>query len=101
MIPISTKDRLPENNQYVLARFPNMPWEDPDTDIDHLWVVVRFVRGLSVDDRAALSDEDERKHLYSSADEYANNQCPYCWDTFGSDSFFGQEADYWCELPKI
>ena len=99
---ILRKQKLPKNKQYVLAYFPGRPWNDSDVgNNEHKWVVVKFVRGLSCAERASLSDTDGRKSLFRSEDEDGNNQVPYYWDTFGPDSFYGQEAECWCELPKL
>ena len=102
MNPISTKDRLPENNTYVLAHFPNSPWSDSDCkNGEHKWVVVKFIRGISEGEREKLDASDPRKRTYTAADEHSNNRVPYYWDTFGPGSFFGQECSVWCELPNI
>jgi len=96
----SPKDKLPKNKQYVLAYFPRNTWADSDAVNDeHKWVVVKFVRGISMAERGSLPDSDERKKMYSAGDEWANNHVPYCWLPFGPGSFFGQEAELWGELP--
>jgi hypothetical protein len=93
-----TKDKLPNNNEYVLAYFKDRPWSSPGTD-QHKWVVVQFIRGISLDERSKLLDSDTRKKTYRFGDEWGNNEVPYEWDTFGPNSFFGQEAVCWCALP--
>lgn len=96
------EDRLPNHNQYVLAFFPDRPWNDEYAKNDeHKWVVVQFRRGISELERKALPVGHERKRTYRQEDEGGNNMVPYCWDTFGPGSFFGQEAELWCELPEI
>ncbi len=101
MKKILRTDRLPKDGQYVLAYFPDMPWDDPDAKNNHhKMVVVKFERGISVKEREALPDSDERKRMYTSADEDGNNEVPYFWDSFGPGSFFGQEAECWYELPE-
>ena len=101
MKKILRTDRLPENGQYVLAYFPNRPWGDLDAkNNEHKLVVVKFLQGISIKERENLPDTHERKKLYSSFDEWGNNKVPYCWKPFGPGSFFGQEAEWWCELPK-
>ena len=98
---IKTIEKLPKNNQYVLAFFPSLPWKVCDAENnDHKWVVVEFVRGISIKERENLDELDERKKTYFSEDEQDDNEKPYCWSPFGSDLFFGQEATLWCDLPK-
>ena len=102
MEPISPKDRLPENNTYVLAHFPDRPWTDSDCkNGEHKWVVVKFIRGISKIEREMLDSKDSRKYTHKAGDEHGNNRFPYYWDTFGPGSFFSQECSVWCELPKI
>ena len=99
---INTKNSLPNNNQYVLAYFPDSPWIDSDAkNTEHKWVVVKFQRGLSVAEREALPETNERKGIVKDCDEGESNHVPYGWVTFGPAYFFGQEAKYWSELPKI
>jgi hypothetical protein len=95
------KDKLPENNTYVLAFFPDSPWHDKSCKNDeHKFRVVKFKKGISLEERAALP-EGERKRSYYSEDEYGNNRVPYCWEEFGPGSFFGQECALWCYLPLL
>lgn len=97
---VSVNDRLPENNRYVLARVPKQPWGDNDDQEGCFWKVVKFVRGISIKERDALPDGHPRKSLYSGGDEHFNNRRPYHWEEFGTGHFFGQDVDYWCELPR-
>jgi hypothetical protein len=93
--------KLPENKTYVLAYFPNMPWGDSDSKNDeHKWVVVKFIRGISQQERDSLSEHDVRKHHVFAQDEDGNNLVPYIWKAFTGFSFFGQECTKWVELPK-
>lgn len=104
MNPISVKDRLPENNTYVLIHAPNRPWiPSPNTTNPEgvFWIVAKFVRGISEEERNSLDVSDERRNRYCSADVHGNNLLPYCWNEFGPDSFFGQEVEHWCELPTL
>lgn len=97
---IKRADRLPKDKQYVLAFLPDKPWFDSDApDNEHKWVVVKFVKGLSMDEREKLPNTDKRKIEYTGADQEGNNLEPYCWHTFGPSSFFGQDVELWCELP--
>jgi len=95
----NAKDRLPEDNTYVVARYTGGNWSDSDDQNGVNWKVVKFVRGLSKSERDALPDSDQRKRVYSGADEGGNNFLPYQWKEFGPGSFFGQEVDYWMMLP--
>lgn len=91
-------DKLPNDNEYVLAYFKDRPWLVRGTN-QHKWVVVRFVKGLSVKDRDALPNSDKRKNTYTFCDEWSNNEVPYAWDALGGGQFFGQEITCWCYLP--
>jgi hypothetical protein len=91
---------LPKDKQYVLAHLTIDNWHDSDDPKgNRYWVVVKFRRGLSLQERDSLADSDPRKGAYKFGDQEGNNKVPYEWDTFGSSSFFGQEVDYWEELP--
>jgi len=101
MIKISVKDRLPKDKQYVLAHLTKNNWFDSDDPKgDRYWVVVKFKKGLTNDERESLCDDDQRKRLYGEEDQEGNNKKPFCWDSFGPSCYFGQEVDYWCELPE-
>lgn len=101
MKPISTHDALPKNKTYVLVHLKNPPWSDQDDPVGLKWDVAKFRRGLSEDERKALNGNEPRKYRYNSSDVFGNNLVPYCWDTFGPDTHFGQDVDYWCELPDL
>lgn len=101
--PISVNDRLPVDRTWVLAHYNGDNW-GPCGAINpggQNWKVVQFIRGLSIADRAALDDTDSLKQVRKRGDEYGNNHCPYYWDEFGPGSFFGQDVDYWKDLPTI
>ena len=95
---ISTKDKLPQDNQTVLIHLTKTNWGN---NPDWYWVTATFRKGLSLADRANLPNSDERKRTYSFGDEYGNNTVPYEWSGHGPCNYFGQEVDYWCELPKL
>ena len=100
---------LPPNNTYVLAHFPTQPWGSSDAPNDeHKWVVVKFIQGITLLERQAMKlgllpnpayNSGFRADYYCSEDEHANNKLPYYWDSFGANSFNGQEASKWCHLP--
>ena len=73
---------LPNDGQYVLVHIKNRLWTDPRDPFGVFWKVVRFV------------DRDERKFN-------PNNKKPYLWREFGPGTYFGQDVDYWIELPHV
>lgn len=117
MEKISVKDRLPEENQYVLAHVTLTNWGDKDDPTgNRYWKVVKFTRGISMMEREQMKiDSPEipeshpsipnmlvyrsRAYSFHNADEHGNNKVPYKWDEFGPGGYFGQDVDYWCELP--
>lgn len=95
-------DGLPRDRSYVLAHLTIDNWSDRnDPEGNRYWTVVKFVRGLSQKDRALLDVTDERRRIYSFGDEGFNNLRAYEWSEFGPGSHFGQDVNYWCELPEI
>lgn len=116
---ISTKDKLPEEGKYVLARHNMDTWND-STDQDNVnCVVVKLVKGISKEERElmkkgelsqtlergwCLSDgwsNTERSRVYKSEDEEGNNLVPYNWQMFGPDSFFGQTITHWMPIKPL
>ena len=113
---IDANEKLPEEGKYVLAIHNRGTWND-STDQDHVcMVVVKLKKGLSEQQRDDMKNgllEDpveytisnfgrvpcKRSSLYCSEDEHSNNKKPYCWNTFGSDTFHGQAISYWMPLP--
>lgn len=94
----STKDRLPKNNTYVLARYNRGNWRDSHDQEGCQWLVVKFVRGMSIKERTeALMTK--RALTYKPEDEFGNNRVPYCWKEFGHATIFGQDIDVWADLP--
>ena len=89
---ISVDKKLPKDNTYVLGHYNGNNWGQ---DIGQYCVVVRFVRGLS---------KEERKRggvaITKMGDESGNNLRPYAWDTHGSLILFGQDVDFWVPLPN-
>jgi hypothetical protein len=98
---ISTKDNLPEEGKYVLARHNLGTLIDRGDQENVNCVVVKLVKGISKAERKSLPDNDPRKTHYTSADEHGNNLVPYYWATFGSDSFFGQTITHWMPIEPI
>tara|TARA_R110000851_G_scaffold9548_1_gene35496 strand:+ start:184 stop:489 length:306 start_codon:yes stop_codon:yes gene_type:complete len=101
MNKISVNDYLPKNNQYVLIHLTYTNWLD-DNDLDgcRYWTVAKLVKGISQNDRDLLSDDDNRKGTILCGDEDGNNKRSYVWEEFGPSCHFGQDVDFWCELPK-
>lgn len=97
---IPTDEKLPPEGEYVLVVHTRGTWID-EGDPDRVnCVVAKLVRGISHAERTALrAVNDPRASRYHRADEHANNERPYCWDTFGPDSFFGQMISYWMPIP--
>lgn len=116
---ISTKDQLPEPGKYVFAKHNRGTWHDSTDQENVNTVVVKLVRGISMEEREqmkrgelpqtlergwCLSDgwnDTERSRVYKSEDEYGNNLVPYYWDSFGPDSFFGQTITHWMPIPPL
>ncbi len=73
---ISVEERLPELGQYVLAKHNRKSWVDEDPNVN--CVVVKRVPDKEI---------------------MGNNEKPYQWIGFGTDSFWGQEIDSWMEIP--
>lgn len=91
---------LPENKQYVLAHLTVTNWSDSDDEEGKLWKVVKFVRGISQSERDSLPDDHYLKNSFTSGDEWGNNKRPYVWNSFGPSMYWGQDVDYWMELPR-
>ena len=121
---ISTKDKLPEEGKYVLARHNRGTWHDSTDQANVNCVVVKLVKGLSEKDRQLMKDgklpstkegvthydgswdkpiytESERYNIYKGEDENGNNLVPYNWKSFGSDSFFGQTITHWTPIEPL
>ena len=97
----NTEDFLPEPNQYVLAHLNKDNWGDSDDpDGNRYWVVVKFIKGISELERSMLPDSAKRKNSYHTGDVHGNNEKPYEWQEFGPSKYFGQDVDFWCELPS-
>lgn len=121
---ISTKDKLPEEGKYVLARHNRGTWHDSTDQANVNCVVVKLVRGISEKERELMRQgklpsskehgvhydghvsrpiytESERYNVYKSEDEHGNNLVPYNWKTFGPDSFFGQTITHWTPIEPL
>lgn len=96
---IKTSDKLPNPDSYVLIHNIGGNWHEDS--IYCRCVVAKFKVGISLQYRNKLSNDNERKKIYYTEDEHANNQKPYAWKTFGGDYFFGQDVDMWCEIPQL
>lgn len=97
---IKCSERLPENRTYVLVIYNGGNWLGPDDQVHCVYCVMKFVRGLSKEERELLSDDDKRKITFRPEDEWSNNLKPYAWREFGPSIFFGQHVDYWQPLPE-
>lgn len=97
---IHVNDRLPKEGKYVLARHNLETWHDDDDQKNVNCVVVKLEKGISKQEREQMP-ECKRKRTIRGCDEHGNNKKPYRWKTFGSTDFFGQEIEYWMEIPKL
>jgi len=100
MVWISTKDQLPEPGKYVFAKHNRGTWSDRTDQENVNTVVVKLVRGISMEEREQMKDT-ERSRVYKSEDEHGNNLVPYYWNSFGPDSFFGQDITHWMPIPPL
>ena len=103
---ISVKDRLPEENEYVM-----------------IWCgecqIARIEKGISEEQRKAMKRGElddpcetgwtlssgyftlKRSRSYKACDEQGNNRVPYCWYANGGPmKWFGQEVTHWAYLPQ-
>ena len=107
---ISTKDSLPKEGKYVLGRHNRGTWIDGEDQENVNCVVVSLAKGISEKDRELMKQgklptvlyQGMKRHtVYIGADEHGNNRVPYNWETFGPDSFFGQEITHWMPITPI
>jgi hypothetical protein len=117
---ISTKDKLPEEGKYVLARRNTGSRNQNNANC----VVVKIIKGLSKKDRQLMKDgkmpttmvtqswasygcnvptviTKKRCDIYNNEDEYKNNLVPYKWETFGVAEFYGQEITHWMPIEPL
>lgn len=118
-IEIKSENDLPEEGKYVLARHNRGTWIDSDDQANVNCVVVKLVRGISVEERGKMERGDlpqtlekgwclsegwreiNRSQVYRSEDEDGNNEKPYNWESFGAGSFFGQSITHWMPIPPL
>lgn len=116
---INTKDRLPEEGKYVIAKHNRGTWRDSDDQENVNTVVVKLIKGITESDRVLMREGKmdnpesagwrpsegrtytKRSEIYRSEDVQGNNLVPYCWDSFGPDKFFGQTITHWMPIPLI
>jgi hypothetical protein len=121
---ISTKDKLPKEGKYVLARHNRGTWNDSTDQANVNCVVVKLVRGISMEERKLMEEgklpsrkeggvhydgdwdkpiytSNERWKIYKGEDEHGNNLVPYKWEEFGPDSFFGQTITHWMPIEPL
>jgi hypothetical protein len=117
---IATKDKLPEEGKYVLAR-RNTRSKCP---YNSNCVVVKIVKGISKKDRQLMKDgkiptttvtqewltggcrettviTKKRYDIYNNEDEHGNNRVPYNWETVGNSKFYGQEITHWMPIEPL
>ena len=100
---ISVDDRMPPKEKYVFIHLTKNNWNDSS---DSEGAVAMLLTGISKAEREALKSsvveaDLKRAKIYRSEDEWLNNLRPYCWDTFGLSKYFGQEVDFWMEIPPL
>lgn len=112
---INTKDKLPPEGKYVLARHNRGTWHDSTDQENVNCVVVKLSKGISIVEREQMKkgelpdpieklisnvgiSESRRSSVYCSEDEEGNNLVPYNWVEFGPDSFFGQSIICWTPI---
>lgn len=119
-----TSEHLPPDGKYVLVHLTKDNWKDSDDPAGVGFKVAKIKRGISAADRAlmqsgAIPDPAEpgyatlgydgiqkypattRSRLECAEDEGGNNLRPYQWISFGPGNYFGQEVDYWMEIPEL
>lgn len=101
-----SKGEMPPENNYVLIYCSNKPWFDPSDQANVYWKVAKMVRGISFDERLELLNSGDpgkviRANQYHKGDMGDNNAVAYIFEEFGPSSWFGQDIEYWCELPNI
>ena len=115
---ILTKDQLPPEGKYVIARHNRTTWHDSTDQENVNTVIVKLKKGISLENRLKMINGElpdpliegwnlsegvhktPRHRIYNAEDQHGNNHVPYCWLCFGPDQFFGQEITEWMEIPK-
>ncbi len=88
---INVEDRLPDNNEYVLAIYNGGNWlSGGKSEGNHTYRVCQFVKGKTKEENLTGS--------WTFGDEGFNNQKPYAWLTTGPLRLFGQDVTYWMPL---
>lgn len=123
-IKINSIKDLPPEGKYVIAKHNCGNWNDSDDQENVNTVVVKLVKGISIQERKLMADgilpdkyENDtikpglpftpndtlttRSEIYRFGDEFANNLVPYQWKTFGPTSFFGQEITHYCFIEPL
>ena len=98
-IEIKSEHDLPPEGKYVIAKHNRGTWYDIDDQKNVNTVVVKLVFGISEEERQKINGD--RKYTYKREDQHGNNNVPWAWDTFGPDSFFGQNITHWMPIPPI
>lgn len=96
-----TKDELPKENKACVIWIPKRPWELDKVGSGIFYKVAWLVRGISLKERESMKESERRKHIYRPEDEYGNNQVSFYWETFGPDSYFGQEVIAWTYIEEV
>lgn len=75
---ISVEDALPKIGRYVLIHLNIDNWEDRGDQVGVYFKVA----------------------ARRTAQKEGNNERKFAWDEFGPSEHFGQEVDYWMEIPR-
>lgn len=83
---VSVDEKLPNDKQRVLCYMGNYRQAVK-------YDVCQFIKGVVI-------ENDVAGQIIRSEDQHGNNKKPYCWDTFGSMRYFGQDCTHWMPLPE-
>ena len=108
-VEINSEKDLPKEGKYVIAKHNKGTWHDDDDQENVNTVIVKLVRGISEEEREEIRGTKKdllegnilRSDIYKQGDEHWNNAVPWAWETFGSDTFFGQEITHWTEISPL
>ena len=116
---VSVDDELPPEGNYVLVHLTKDDWRESlqQEGAGHgvlfaagqrrrpegaYCKVAKLRRGISLEDREAMKLRGkQRSATVRPEEEYGNNHRPYKWQSFGPDTYLGQEVDYWMHIPSL
>jgi hypothetical protein len=112
---IPARISLPPEGVYVLVHLTKDNWFDESDQVGVKFKTAKLVKGISQRDREMMErgllpnplvlfyggESSRRSKVIRNSDESGNNLRPYTWEGFGSDSFWGQEVDYWMHIAAV